>query len=404
MADQALFSYRVQLPDGSETIRTGGADRPPTHGEIADYAANQGERYLGPVAMSPAQPPAEQPAPAVPPAAIPPRPDATGPLLPSAVVQTGDVAVPAPAPTPDTGPGVLRQTFLPERTFMSQVPEIAGAVTGGTIVGSVAPPLAPFGAGTGAGLAETGRIVTEQALGWPPAEPGTPGERVARAYARGATGEVVSVPLRAGVALAGRAVSPVLDAVEALRPVLTGTVDAAAKVAGIGVDDLLKAPTKIAARLGNWALTPEGQETLLTRWWRTAADGGPQKVVQAWDALGQEGQRAVAGASHTDMSTIVDTLRSVGKPPWEMSVTQAATSSTPAYLLYKAGHPALAATVGLGTHVAREQAPRLLLSPGPAELLSRLPQAGRVAAPWVTGSLRTAAQTGTALEWPSPLE
>src|SRR5262252_3723477 len=116
MADQALFAYQVQLPDGSTAVRTGGAERPPTHGELADYAANQGERYLGPVAMSPDIPrEAEQPAapPAPPPPAAPPP----------------DAGTAAPPPAPGVGAS-LKRTFLPERSFTSELPSIVGGTVG----------------------------------------------------------------------------------------------------------------------------------------------------------------------------------------------------------------------------------------------------------------------------------
>jgi len=152
MPDQALFAYRVELPDGSQAIRTGGADQPPTHGQLADYAANQGERYLGPVEMSPAIPtgsqaesaPAPAPAPTLAPAAAP--------------------AAPSPAPTPTLG-SVARETYFPERSLMSQAPEIAGATVLGGVAAPFSPWLAPPAAGVGAAIGEGGRIGAEYVMG-----------------------------------------------------------------------------------------------------------------------------------------------------------------------------------------------------------------------------------------------
>jgi hypothetical protein len=105
MADdgQAFFSYRVQTPDGGEAIRSGAAARPPTFGELADYASNQGERFLGPVEMSPAPAPAAEP----PPAAAAPSPAPTVPL-PTAVTQTTGLE-----PTNPNPPRPLYTQILP---------------------------------------------------------------------------------------------------------------------------------------------------------------------------------------------------------------------------------------------------------------------------------------------------
>src|SRR5215475_13160200 len=134
MPDQALFAYRVELPDGSQAIRTGGADQPPTHGQLADYAANQGERYLGPVEMSPAVPTGSQGQAAPAPAPAP------------------TVAAPSPAPAPDRSLWTqTKETLLPERTFTIQLPSIGCAILAGGAVSAVpgAQPVAPLAAGAG---------------------------------------------------------------------------------------------------------------------------------------------------------------------------------------------------------------------------------------------------------------
>jgi hypothetical protein len=355
---QAFFAYRVQLPDGSEAIRRGGAERPPTFAQLADYAANQGERFLGPVDMSPAMPPPEPATPAAAPVAAAP------PAAPAA---------PPPSPPP-ARPGIgatARHVFLPERPFMSEVPSIIGGTAAGAAVAPYAPWMTPFAAGAGSSAGEAGQVGLEQVMGWPPAEPGTLRERMGRAYARGAAGEIVTAPVRAGVRYAVGAVKPLLKSAEALKPVLTAA---------------------------------EPAEGTLAHWWQTAAAGGPEKVVQAWDALGETGQRALAGAQHGDMMTVVDTLRGAGGVPLSrMTVGQLAKSSTPGLVLTYAGHPYLGAGVSLGTQLAREQAPLLLLKPGPAAFLAGLPRVGRAAAPWASAGLRAAGQAGTAAVWPPPV-
>src|SRR5262249_7720943 len=195
MADQALFAYRVQLPDGSEAIRTGGADRAPTHGELADYAANQGERYLGHVDMSPAPPPSRAPAPSPAPEPAP---------------RAAAVAPPAPTEAP-TVASQVRQTLLPERSLGSEGLSIGGGVLGGAagaLTGPAAPVVAPLAAGAGSALGEAGQVGLERFMGWPAAEPGTVGERMTRAAIRGAAGEGAGQVLRAGGRAVVRAVGP----------------------------------------------------------------------------------------------------------------------------------------------------------------------------------------------------
>src|SRR5215471_4609446 len=124
--DQALLAYQVALPDGSTAIRTGGADRAPTHGELADYAANQGERYLGPVAMSPAVPTANAPAEAAPAPTVPP------PAAPAAARDTG--------PTGDEQPSML----LPNRSLASQAPSMVGGFGLGALGAAAGLATGPF--------------------------------------------------------------------------------------------------------------------------------------------------------------------------------------------------------------------------------------------------------------------
>ena len=382
MPDQALFAYRVELPDGSQAVRTGGADRPPTYGELADYAANQGERFLGHVDMSPA--PAPQPAAPTPPPPPPPPPAEAAPS-------------PAPAEAPSFGTQV-RQTFLPERSLGSEALSMGGGVLGGmagTAAGPFAPVVAPLAAGVGSALGEAGEVGLERFMGWPAAEPGTLTERMGRASVRGAAGEGAGQVLRAGVGLVGRAVGPTLRAAEQVAPALEQAVPAGVKgvptVAGefAPVSELLSDP----ARLATTELTSKGQDTLTRLWWQQQAPKGAAAVVNEWDQLGPAAQQAMAGAQHAPMSTLVDSLRP-GVAPLFSEATAGQTLKAgvlPSALAY-AGHPHLATAVGGATWLGERYAPRMLLSPTAGPWLATLPRAADVAAPWASFGLRAGGQ------------
>jgi hypothetical protein len=356
---QALFAYRAQLPDGSETIRTGAAPQAPTHGQLADYAANRGEVFLGPVDMSPAPTSAATAAP-------PPR-VAPGPVVPSDVAPTAGTA-PTPAPVPAAPQGPLGRTFFPPRSFTSELPSVVGGTIASVTAGAAGlGPGAVPAAGFGAGLGEAAQIGAEQVMGWPPAEPGGFMERTGRAYARGATGEIVAAPVRWVVKGAIGAVKPLFKAVETLEPVLTAENPAPGTLA---------------------------------HWWQGAAKGGPGSVVRTWDDMGAAAQQTLAGDQHAAMSTVVDTLRGTGKPLSMMTPTQLATASAPAAAITHAGHPWIGTAVGLGTQLTREQAPRLLLQPTVTNFMARLPAVSRVASPFLDPLLRTGGQVVTGLEWP----
>src|SRR5215475_3623600 len=111
MAEEHHFAYRVQLPDGSEEIRRGAAPQAPSFGQLADFSANRGERFLGMAPMSPAPeaPPPEAP----PPAPVPPPPPP-----PNLIDVARESSLPAP------GAGVLNPP--PERSFASQLPSLGG--------------------------------------------------------------------------------------------------------------------------------------------------------------------------------------------------------------------------------------------------------------------------------------
>jgi hypothetical protein len=288
-------------------------------------------------------------------------------------------------------------TVVPERTFLSEVPQIIGGIGGGMVP---AGPFTPLTAGAGSALMETGVLGAEQLMGWPPAEPGGPVNRVGRAFTRGAAGEGITRAGIAGYRALTRGARPVMEAAETLKPVLTREVPkdlvfGPRGLAGpqIAVDALVKDPAMLA-KMGT-ELTPEMQQTVLTRWWQTNAEGGPQQVIKAWDALGtvEGAQQALAGAYHGPLTAMVDTLRGVGKLPQTYGELLRAGPLATAALM--TGHPYVAGATGLLSSVLPREAPRLFLHPGPAAFLTALPQMARQAAPVVRFGLRTAAQLGT---------
>jgi hypothetical protein len=385
MADsQALFAYRVQLPDGSETVRTGGADRAPTHGELADYAANQGERYLGPVEMSPNLATGSAPAEA------PPAPPPAAPVVPDAAAAT-------PPPTPTLG-SVARDTLLPNRTFFSELPSI-GLATG---VGAVSGPFAPLTVPVAAAVGEAGQVGLEHAMGWPAAEPGTLAERMERAGVRGLAGEAIAAPVRIGAKLVQRAVGPVLGAAEEVAPVLAqdlpATVKAVPNAAAVGgyrnIGHLLNDPAELAGA----QLSPEGQQTLLRAWWQRQAPQGAGAVVDAWDGLAATpgAQQALAGGQHEAMTTLVDSLRGAASPLKELankSWGQMARQGALPTALTLTGHYYAAPAAAVAQEFATSQAPRALLSSSVAPTLAWLPQAARTVATPADMALRFGTQS-----------
>lgn len=267
--DQALFSYRVQTPDGGEAIRSGAADRPPTFGELADYASNQGERFLGPVEMSPATPPA---AAEPPPAAAAPSAAPTVPL-PTDVAQTTGVE--------PTNPN-------PPRALYTQVLPALGMAGGAALATAVAPEAAipaylmsiPF-AGGGAALGEGMQASLEGAQ--PPGAPST-GARMWQAGKQGAEAQ-------AATGLLGLS----LPYWPAIGPVIRAAKGASATLAA-GADDALTAGRALAAsaadKLGGSLATAS----------KAIADAGPgitvnvaplqSLVAPAREALDQAGATA----------------------------------------------------------------------------------------------------------------
>jgi hypothetical protein len=394
MPDQALFAYRVQLPDGSEAVRTGGADRPPTYGELADYSANQGERFLGHVPMSPA------PAPTPPAAAVPATvATAEAAPLPSMVAPAAN-APRAPSAEAPSFASQARQTLLPSRSLSSEGLSIGGGVLGGmaaTVAGPFAPVVAPLAAGAGSALGEAGQVGLENLMGWPAAEPGTLTERMTRAGIRGTAGEGAGQVLRLGARGVAAVAGPTLRAASEVAPALEQAVPAGVKgvptVAGgfAPVTELLSDPAKLAAA----ELTPKGQDTLVRMWWQQQAPQGAASVVNAWDQLGTPAQQAMAGGQHEALSTLVDSLRPSVAPLLSPATGgQALKAGVVPTMLTYAGHPHLAAAVGGTTLLGERYAPRALLSPTLGPWLASLPGVADVAAPWASGGLRVAGQVG----------
>jgi hypothetical protein len=277
-----------------------------------------------------------------------------------------------PPPAPGFGAQV-RQTLLPERTLMSEAPSIAlgtaGGIAGG-LTGPFAPIAAPALAAAGAGLGEAAQVGLEHVMGWPPAERATLGERVQRAAIRGGAFEAATIPFRVGAKVVGHYAGPTLKAAEEVAPVLRQSVTA-------------------------------GPPTALQAWWQQVAPKGAGAVTAAWDALGDAGQAALAGSEREAMERIVNTVRaSLASVPWQQLGTRSA-------VLYGAGrmlgYPVVgevAAAVPAVMSVARTVAPKvagpMLLSPTGSQVLGWLPQAARVAGPWVSGLLSGGAQLGGA--------
>jgi hypothetical protein len=292
----------------------------------------------------------------------------------------------APPPAPGFGAQV-RQTLLPERSFMSEVPSIAlgtaGAIAGG-MTGPFAPVVAPALAAVGSGLGEAGQVGLEHVMGWPPAERATLGERVTRAATRGGIAEAATIPFRVGARVVGHMAGPTLEAAETLAPVLRQAVPEAA------------GPLRASV-----ALTPEH---MLPRWWQEVAPKGPAAVTAAWDALGPAGQAALAGGQREAMETVVNTVRAgAEKIPAQEWQRLAMRGGGPAALAAWLGYPEVAtglAVVPQALSLARTAAPKvagpMLLSPTQSQFLAALPRIGRLASPWASGLTSGAAQLGGA--------
>jgi hypothetical protein len=362
--------YLVTQPDGSTSTYYLHTDRPPTIGEVADYAQSQGHSFAGfpegPAA--PARPEVEAPSPEL--RAAPPE-------------------------APPTFGQQAWNVVAPRRTFVSQWPSIAAAIpaaTYGASVGSALGPVGTFvggltGAVAGGMGGEAAQYGAEQVVGSPPAEPGTFGQRVVGAGLRTGAGEVIGAPFRAVPEAAYGVVRPAAEAAERLRPILEGT-----------------APTGAGMKAAE-ALSPQNPYNL-ARWWQENAIGrNPADIVSAWDKLGAESgidaeaaQRALAGPHYADVQTLVGTLRQGGQS-WPQALKQIGgqgwTSGGAAPYLFYAGHPT-AALASLTPAVTDVLAPTAiakgLTNPRGVSFLARLPPVARVAGPIFGLATRAAAQ------------
>src|SRR5215475_4873526 len=349
--------YLVQAPDGGTTTHVLRTDRPPTAGEIATYAAQQGRTFAG---------------------------------FPTATAPPAEAAPPAPA-APTVGQRAA-QVLLPQRSFPSQMPSIGGAALGsygGALAGAATGPLAPVavpvlstvGAGLGSAAGEAADIGYEYLTGAQPAEPGSALARITNAGLRGAATEgIIGQPLRAGAALVGRAVAPVARAAEELAPVLRQDLPA-----GVALREQL---------LEHLAPGAADQPTLLRAWWQDVAPQGRQAVIDAWQALGETGQAQLAGGQRAAMQTVVDTLAAGQAPvPWANLATQGGLAYGGLHWLGYPGAAKVAAAVpALAETVAPKVASGMLLSPTGAGFLGSLPRAATTAAPWASGTLRVVPQ------------
>jgi hypothetical protein len=380
----------------------------------ARKAAREAAAAQGAAAAAPPPPAAAAPPPAPPTVVVPPPPPPTtwGPEATAGPPEAAAARVPATLAR-------TRELLLPPRSFLSQLPSVGGAVAGGATGAALGapflPPIGPIvggtiGAALGAGAGEAAQVGGEQLLGAAPAEPGTLLERGGRAAARGAVGEALGAPLRLGSWLVTSRAAPVIEAARDLAPVLRQDLPAATKAvettAGTfhRIGRLLKDPEALATA----ELTPESQQTLLRAWWGQVATKKPEKIVEAWETFGPEGQAVLAGPQRAAMDTVIDTLKTGATPfDWGTLVGGTGLGAMSAVV----GHPGVGAVVAgapAAVAVGREAArvvPRLatsrLVTPAGAEWIARLPLAGEVAPPWAVGlPLRAATQAGTALNWP----
>ncbi|HSS55510.1 MAG TPA: hypothetical protein VLK79_12760 [Gaiellales bacterium] len=302
-------------------------------------------------------------------------------------------AAPSPQAAPPPTPGFVRQTLLPERTLTSEVPSIAlgtaGGIAGG-LTGPFASIAAPALAAAGSGLGEAGQVGLEHVMGWPPAEPGTLGERVQRAAIRGGAFEAATIPFRMGAKIIGHTAGPTLKAAEEVAPVLKQNLPEGAALLERGIAEIAPAGAD--------------QPTLLRAWWQEQAPKGAAAVTAAWDAMTPAQQAFLAGGQREAMQTVVNTIRTgAEKIPFSewarLGGRGTVMGGLPAYL----GHPELAATLATVPQVmsvARTVAPKvagpMLLNPTGSQVLGWLPQAARAAGPWASGLLSGGAQLGGA--------
>jgi hypothetical protein len=386
-----------------------------------EEAAAQGAAGTAPPAAAPPPPAAAAP-PTAPPTVVVPPPSPPTVWGPEAMAAPPEAAA-ARVPVRLTHTGQVLMAVGPEgepRSFLSQLPSVGGAVAGGATGAALGAPFLPpvgpivgglIGAGLGGFGGEAAQVGGERLLGAARAEPGTLLERGGRAAARGVVGEALGAPLRLGSWLVTSRAAPVIEAARDLGPVLRQDLPAATKAvettAGTfhRIGRLLKDPEALATA----ELTPESQQTLLRAWWGQVATKKPEKIVEAWETFGPEGQAVLAGPQRAAVETVIDTLKTGATPvDWGKLF---GLGGGAVGLGTIAGHPGVGAVVGavpaavaVGREAARAVptiASRLVRTPAGAEWIARLPLAGEVAPPWAMGvPLRAAAQAPTALLWP----
>src|SRR5262245_15550151 len=410
--------YLMQMPDGSVESRVLRTDQPVTHRWIAGYVAQQGGTYLGPPpptepAPQPEQPPPPPEAPSpfvgpIPPmppeserilydpaiqaqwaaerarTAPSPMPSAPGPSpvpppTPSLTQAFGGydlgggaplsyalappapaaVAPQPPAPTPPTATSA-RDVYFPQRGIRTQIPEIMGSTVFGVTGGGLAAPLGPEvaipaamgSAGLGGMIGEGTTILGEKITGSPPAEPGTARQRLANAFTRSATFEGATRALTYPAALVASRVMPAARATEEVLPVLRETP--------------------------------------------SLATMQPSEIVAKWQALGPEGQRALAGDQLPAYQTIMDTVAK-GEKPWGKLWPGVSAYGVVQSIL--SGHPlaALSSMLPAGWALARQggskAASAAIRNPAIQPWFAMLPRAAQVAEPMISVPLRAGMQT-----------
>ena len=365
--------YLVHQSDGSAATYYLHTDRAPTQGEVAQYAASQGQNFAG------------FPTPAPEPAA------------PSAAPQAAD----APSLAARAW-GVI----APKRSLASEGPSIGGAIAGGMTGAEIgAPFLPPFGsiaggligAGVGGGGGEALRYGAEKLFGWQPAEEGTLGQRVASAGIRSTAAEAGGLPLRGLGLFPMAAARPVAEAAGELAPILGGTAERV-------VPEITAGP---AARVLEQRAAAEAANRLPDWWAANAAGRAPGEVVKAWEKLGVEGQAHIAGEQLPAVQKVMGALEG-GANPWSQTFGGYGRMSLGGALAGVAGaspRTVLASSVvpayDVVTQGARKTLAAALMSPKVGvPLLTALPTVERVAGPIFGGATRAAGQAIIAPEWP----
>jgi len=313
---------------------------------------------------------------------VPPRYFLSGPLdyafAPPGVEPSPTGAPEAP---PGTGETIAKVAGM-RRSLRSQVPSIVGATALAPIGAAAGLPLGPemsmatggLAGGAGSALGEGTTILGEKLTGAEPAEEGTALERMGNAFIRGASGELITVPLRYGPAVIASKATPIIDAAKEVGPLL------------------------------NDATTGLGQ------WWANVAKRTPAQIGKAWDALVESGDaQKFAGRAFDSMQRIVDTIGASGKGFGGKELLEGLGIGTGITAAVHTGNPlpltvpAVALSRGIASRVVPFAAGAAARTPGGLEWLAGLPQTAALAEPFVF-PLRAAAQALIAKNAPSAQE